>query len=152
MQAETVSFFAFRPSWTAGVAKSTSQVTMRMSAPPPIRSAAACFVFAGSSWVLMNFSSSLRPPRRPPAALIFLIWICAEARPGPSNGAMFFVRSSAQPILIGAAAFVVPPAVVTAKDATTATQATTVPSAAHFLSFRIRYPLPVGPGRPTLTQ
>ena len=61
---------------------------------------ASDFVRAGSSWSLRGLISSGRP-FTPPAALIFLISICAASSAGASNGAMFFVRSIAAPITIG---------------------------------------------------
>ena len=101
MHGDRASTPRFSASWIAGVAKSTSQVTSRTSAPwLSIRSIAADFVWSGSSCVSITLISIGRPST-PPAAFSVSASSCAAARAGPSKGAMPPVRSMAAPITIG---------------------------------------------------
>src|SRR5919106_1566548 len=100
-------------SCTAGVAKSTSQVTSSTSAPPSMSSIAADFVRSGSSWWSMTRSWSWRPST-PPSSLILSTWISAAVTAGPSKGAICPVRSTAAPITIGSSVASSPPPPVSA--------------------------------------
>jgi hypothetical protein len=89
------------PSWTAGAARSTSQVVNRTFAPPPISLSAQAFETAGLSPCVSQVLITSGCPFTPPFALICLTRICAAASAGPSNGAIGPVESCAQPMTIG---------------------------------------------------
>ena len=132
MQGAIVSLPAFSASWTTGVAKSTSQVTNMTCAPFPSSCAAQDFAFAGLLLFVSQVSILSGRPRTPPRALTLETRIFAAARAGPSNGAMFPLLSNAQPITIGAAAFVCePPSPVPTVATTTADSASSAPRTPH---------------------
>src|SRR5688572_24440052 len=132
MHGATVSLPRLIDSVTTGVAKSTSQVTNMTCAPLPSRLAAQDFAFAGLLLFVSHVSILSGRPTTPPLALIWATRIFAAASAGPSNGAMFPLLSNAQPITIGAAAFVVePPRLVPATPTTSADTASSAPKAPH---------------------
>ena len=93
MHGATASMPWLMNSCVAGAANSTSQVTMPIAAPLPMRFAAQAFDLAGFEfWVSQVMILSGLPPT-PPLALIFEISSLAAASAGPSNGAMFPFRS-----------------------------------------------------------
>ena len=132
MHGAIVSLPAFSDSWTTGVAKSTSHVVKMMSAPLPSRLAAHDFAFAGLLLFVSQVSSLSGRPVTPPLALIWLMRTFAAASAGPSNGAMLPLLSNAQPITIGAGAFVVePPSPVPTVATTSPDTASSAPRAPH---------------------
>src|SRR3954469_21487523 len=86
---------------TAGAANSTSQVTIPITAPLAIRLVAQAFDLAGLEFCVSQVISESGRPLTPPFELIFLIWSCAAASAGPSNGAMLPFRSVGYPMMIG---------------------------------------------------
>ena len=96
-------------SCTTGVAKSTSQVTNMMSAPPSRSDVAHAFAFAGSLFCVSQVLISRSRPSTPPSPLISSARIFAAASAGPSNGAIWPLESYAQPIVIGPDSCAPPP-------------------------------------------
>src|SRR5581483_2869028 len=101
MHGATASMPWLMNSCVAGAANSTSQVTMPITAPLPIRLAAQAFDFAGFEFCVSQVMILSGRPLTPPLALIFAISSFAAASAGPSKGAMLPFRSVGKPITIG---------------------------------------------------
>jgi hypothetical protein len=102
------------------------------SAPLPSRLAAHDFALAGLLLFVSQVSILSGRPATPPLALIWPMRTFAAARAGPSKGAMLPLLSNAQPITIGACAFVVEPPIPVPTVATTSpARASSAPIVPH---------------------
>ena len=132
MHVDRVSLPRLIDSCTTGVARSTSQVVKMTFAPFPSRLAAHDFALAALLLFVSQVSILSGRPLTPPFAFTWLTRILAAASAGLSNGAMFPLLSNAQPITIGACAFVfdAPTPAPTAATASAST-ASSAPKAPH---------------------
>ena len=132
MHGAIVSILLARNCWIAAVAKSTSQVTMPITAPFDTTLLTqdletSGFEFCVSQATILSFA-----PFTPPAALILAASSFAAVSAGLSNGAIWPLRSAAKPMTIGFFADFAPDAVVTPTTATaTATTSASPPTAPH---------------------
>src|SRR6476659_7208949 len=134
MHGAIVSILLARNCWIAAVAKSTSQVTMPITAPFDTTLLTqdletSGFEFCVSQATILSFA-----PFTPPAALILATSSFAAVSAGLSNGAIWPLRSAAKPMTIGFLADLAPDAVVTPTMArTTATTSASPPTAPQLL-------------------
>jgi hypothetical protein len=133
MQGAIVSRPLFRNSWTAAVARSTSQVTRPITAPWPTRLSTHDFETSGFEFCVSHSSSTSFLPSTPPCALIFLISSFAALSGALSNGAIWPLKSATYAILI-VPADSAPKAVATLIAATTTAETrTAAPASPHLV-------------------
>ena len=136
MHGATVSIPLFRNSWIAAVAKSTSQVTMPITAPFDTTLLTQDFDTSGFEFCVSQATIRSFAPFTPPSALILATSSFAAVSAGLSNGAIWPLRSAAKPMTIGFLAVFAAGAVVTPTTVrATATMSTNPPAMPHlFLS------------------
>ena len=139
MQGAIVSILLARNCWIAAVAKSTSQVTMPITAPFDTTLLTQDFETSGFEFCVSQATILSFAPFTPPAALILAASSFAAVYAGLSNGAIWPLRSAAKPITIGFFADFPPDAVVTPTTArVTATTSASPPTTPHlFLSLML---------------
>ena len=101
MHGAIVSIPLFRNSWIAAVAKSTSQVTMPITAPFDTTLLTQDFETSGFEFCVSQAMILSFAPFTPPAALILAASSFAAVSAGLSNGAIWPLRSAAKPMTIG---------------------------------------------------
>src|SRR5581483_3747769 len=133
MQGESVSRPLFRNVRIAGVAKSTSHVTIPITAPLPIRLVAHEVETSGFEFCVSHVRIWSFRPSTPPRALIFFTSSWAAARAGLLNGDIWPLRSIAAPMMIGGPAAVRADVVPASAATTAATATSTAPPAVHLV-------------------
>src|SRR5262245_35459005 len=132
MHGAIVSIFLARNCWIAAVAKSTSQVTMPITAPFDTTLLTQDFDTSGFEFWVSQATILSFVPFTPPAALILAASSFAAVYAGLSNGAIWPLRSAANPMTIGFLADFAPDAAVTPTTATaTATTSASPPTTPH---------------------